>query len=357
MIRDKDKYIEHLVTASVLFVVFLGCFFVLRPFISALLWAVILSFSTWPVYKRLERMLRGRKTLAATIMTFLLIFVFVIPMIVFGISFADEAKSLIAKIRDISDRGPPEMPEWIANAPVIGTEIQKYWQEWSIDHDRLLDTLKTYIKTIREKILAGGAIIGQALFQLLLSITVCFFFYRDGEETARSFANFLRRIAGERTDRLIKVAADTTKGVVYGVMGTAAVQGTVAGIGFFIAGVPGSLLLGFFTFFFALIPMGPPFIWIPVTIWLFFYKSTAWGIFMALWGLIGISGVDNIVKPLLISHGVNLPFILILLGVFGGAIAFGFIGVFLGPALLALGYSLISEWTSGRDVSDPEQSP
>jgi predicted PurR-regulated permease PerM len=192
---------------------------------------------------------------------------------------------------------------------------------------------------------------GHALFQIILSITVCFFFYRDGEDTAQSVVNFLKRIAGERTDRLMTVAANTIKGVVYGVLGTAATQGTFAGIGFFIAGVPGALLLGFFTFFFALIPMGPPFIWVPATIWLFYYKGVAWGIFMALWGMFIISGIDNVVKPLLISHGVNLPFILILLGVLGGVIAFGFIGVFLGPTLLALGYSLISEWTSSRDAT------
>jgi predicted PurR-regulated permease PerM len=353
---SKDKYIEHLVTAGVLFVVFLGCFFVIRPFISALLWAVILSFSTWPVYKWLEKMFGGRKTLAASVMTVLLIFVFIIPIVVFGASFADEAKTLISKIREISAKGPPEIPAWVVNAPLIGPEIEKFWQEWSLDHNRLLDALKPYVMTAREKMLAGGFAVGHAFFQLLLSIIVCFFFYRDGEETARSFANFLRRIAGERTDVLIKVAADTTKGVLYGIMGTAAAQAIVAGTGFLIAGVPGSLLLGFATFFFALIPMGPPFIWIPVALWLFFYKSAGWGIFMALWGFLGISGIDNVVKPLLISHGVNLPFVLILLGVLGGVIVFGFIGVFLGPALLALGYSLISEWTSGREADRPGES-
>ena len=356
MIEEKDKRIEHLVSALVLFVIILGCFFVLRPFISALLWAVILSFSTWPVYKWWERILKGRKTLAAMLMTGLLICAFVLPIVIIGLSFADEATTLIEKIREISDKGPPEMPAWVGNLPFIGPEIQKYWQEWTLDHDKLADFLMPYIKSIRGQILAKGAVMGQAIFQVLLSIIVCFFFYRDGEETVQSLANFLKKIAGARAHRLIKVAADTTKGVVYGVLGTAAVQGTLAGIGFLIAGVPGALLLGFFTFFLALIPMGPPFIWIPVTIWLFYYKSVASWVFMAIWGTFVISGIDNVVKPLLISRGVNLPFILILLGVLGGVIAFGFIGIFLGPALLALGYSLVSEWTSGKDAPETEES-
>jgi len=121
-----------------------------------------------------------------------------------------------------------------------------------------------------------------ALFQMLLSIVVCFFFYRDGQETAQRLANFLQRIAGERAERLLKVAANTTKSVVYGILGTAVVQGALATIGFFVAGVPGAFLLGFMTFFFALIPNGPPFIWLPAAIWLFYEQSTAWGIFMAI---------------------------------------------------------------------------
>lgn len=356
MREEKDKHIEHLVSALVLFIIIIGCFFVLRPFISALLWAIILSFSTWPVYKWWEQLFKGRKTLAASFMTILLIGAFVLPIVVISVSFADEAAALVEKIREISAKGPPELPAWISNIPLIGTEIQRYWLEWTLDHDKLADFLTPYIKPLRGQILAKGALMGQAIFQVLLSITVCFFFYRDGEETAQSLANFLKKIAGSRADRLIKVAADTTKGVVYGILGTAAVQGTAAGIGFVIAGVPGALLLGFFTFFLALIPMGPPFIWVPVTIWLFYYKSVVSGIFMAIWGTFVISGIDNVVKPLLISRGVNLPFILILLGVLGGVIAFGFIGIFLGPALLALGYSLISEWTSGKDSAETDTS-
>lgn len=355
MTEEKDKRIEHLVSALVLFIIIIGCFFVLRPFISALLWAVILAFSTWPVYKWWERVLKGRKTLAAAFMTVLLMGAFVVPIIVISIIFADDAATIITKIRKIFDEGPPALPAWVGNLPLIGPEIQKYWQAWSIDHDLLVNFLKPYIKPMREHIFAGGAVMGHALFQVLLSITVCFFFYRDGEETAQSLANFLRRIAGARADRLIKVAADTTKGVVYGVLGTAAVQSTLAGVGFYIAGVPGALLLGFFTFFFALVPMGPPLIWIPAAIWLFYYKGVVAGVFMAVWGALVISGIDNVVKPLIISRGVKLPFVLILLGVLGGVIAFGFIGIFLGPALLALGYSLISEWTLSKDAAPTEE--
>ena len=356
MNEDKDRYIEHLVSAIILLFLIAGCFFVLRPFLSALLWAVILSFSTWPVYQWWLRIFKGRRTPAASVMTLLLTAAFVIPLLLIGLSFADDATSLIVAIRDAVEKGLPPLPAWVEKLPFIGSTLHQKWQLWTADQTQLLDALKPYLKEARTYILKSTPVLLQALFQILLSIIVCFFFYRDGEETAQSLANFLRKITGTRAERLLQVAADTTKSVVYGVLGTAFVQSTLAGVGFFIAGVPGAFVLGFMTFFFALIPMGPPFIWIPVTVWLFYKGFLGWGIFMAAWGMFVISGIDNIVKPYLISLSGNLPFVLILLGVLGGVIAFGFIGVFLGPTLLALGYSLISEWTSRKESSETAAS-
>lgn len=352
MIEERDKYIEHLVSAFVLLVLIVGCFVVLRPFISALIWALILSFSTWPVYKWWVRVLKGRRTPAATVMTMLLAAVFVVPLVVIGLSFADEATALVTQIRKTIEVGLPPLPQWIEKIPFIGSEILQRWQVWTADTAQFESFISPHLKQVKESILKSTPVIVQAMLQVLLSIVVCFFFYRNGEESARSLSNLLRKIAGSRAEKLIQVAADTTKSVVYGIIGTAAVQGTLAMIGFFIAGVPGALLLGFLTFFLAFIPMGPPFIWVPVTIWLFYKSSFGWALFLAIWGTFVISGVDNFVKPYLISRGGNLPFILILLGVLGGVIAFGFIGVFLGPTLLALGYALISEWTSRTDAGE-----
>jgi len=132
------------------------------------------------------------------------------------------------------------------------------------------------------------------------------------------------------------------------VLGTALAQAIVAWIGFLIAGVPGSLLWAVLTFFLSIVPVGPPVIWISATVWLASQGSTGWAVFMALWGIIAISGVDNVVKPLLISRGSSLPFILVLLGVLGGVISFGFIGLFIGPTLLAVGYRLLQEWIVGE---------
>ena len=147
------------------------------------------------------------------------------------------------------------------------------------------------------------------------------------------------------------------RGVVYGILGTALAQAVMAGIGFVMAGVPGAGVLTLLTFFLSVVPMGPPLIWGPAALWLFHEGSTGWGVFMLIWG-VGVSSIDNVVKPWLISQGSAMPFLLILLGVLGGALAFGFIGVFLGPTLLAVGFRLVEEWVSGKSTApDPAGTP
>jgi predicted PurR-regulated permease PerM len=167
----------------------------------------------------------------------------------------------------------------------------------------------------------------------------------------------VEHLAGERGEYLIKVAGDTVRGVIYGILGTAIAQALMAGLGFWIAGVPGAVLLAVLTFFFAVVPFGPPLIWLPAALWLFAQNQTGWGIFMLSWGLLGISSVDNVVRPFLISHGSKMPFALIFCGVIGGALAFGLVGVFLGPTLLAVAFRLVEEWSSGRDGGRADSRP
>jgi predicted PurR-regulated permease PerM len=175
---------------------------------------------------------------------------------------------------------------------------------------------------------------------------LAFFLLRDAPILADRLAVAVDRLAGGRGQHLIKVAGDTVRGVIYGILGTAIAQALVAGIGFWIAGLPGAVLLSVLTFFLAVIPFGPPMIWLPSSIWLFAQDKPGLGIFMLLWGGLGISSVDNFLRPYLISQGSKMPFVLIFCGVIGGALAFGLVGVFLGPTLLAVAFRLIEEWSS-----------
>jgi predicted PurR-regulated permease PerM len=180
--------------------------------------------------------------------------------------------------------------------------------------------------------------------EIVISLLIAFFLYRDGQRAAAALGSVLERLAGRRGPRLLDVAAGTLKGVVYGIIGTNLTQAILAAIGFRIAGVPGALLLGFFCFFLTLIPVGPILIWLPATIWLFTTGETGWAIFLIVWSIMVFSVLEAVLRTFLVSRGSDLPMIMILLGLFGGLLTFGFIGLFLGPCLLALGYALIREW-------------
>jgi predicted PurR-regulated permease PerM len=229
--------------------------------------------------------------------------------------------------------------------PAVGRQATEYWESFAADSSKLLAVAKRFIEPVSGWLLRGGLALGAGLLELALSILIAFFLFRDGGKAAEQLSVAVDRIAGERGKYLLEVAGNTVRGVVYGILGTALVQSVIAGIGFAIAGVPGAGVLALLTFFLSVVPVGPPLIWLPAALWLFNQGSTGWGIFMVVWG-VGVSSVDNFVKPWLISQGSAMPFLLIFLGVIGGALAFGFIGVFIGPTLLAVGYRLVAEWAA-----------
>ncbi len=322
-----------------------GCLLVLLPFVSALLWAVVLSSSSWPVYRRLLKLLGGRRTLAALLMALAMICIILLPFVIVGATLADNVKELTAATQRWIDAGPPAPPEWLAKVPGVGQRAVDYWQSLAADSSKLLEAAKRFIEPVSGWLLRVGLALGRGLLELALSILIAFFLFRDGGQAAERLSTAVVRIAGERGKHLLEVAGNTVRGVVYGILGTALVQAVLAGIGFFIAGVPGAGLLALLTFFLSVLPVGPPLVWLPAALWLFHQGSTGWGIFMLIWG-VGVSSVDNFVKPWLISQGSDMPFLLIFFGVIGGALAFGFIGVFIGPTLLAVGYRLVEEWNS-----------
>jgi len=329
-------------------VVVAGCYLVLQPFLTAVLWAVVLCCTTWPVFTRLQNMMRGRVTLAALVLTLIVALVALAPFIIVGISLAENANQLITQGKRLISEGPPDPPAWVAQIPLIGERAQAYWASIAHDSASLLADLNQYIQPLQGFALSSGAALAHGLLQLTLSILIAFFFYRDGEAMSRRLTAGVGRIAGDRGRRLIDVAVATMRGVVYGILGTAIAQGVLAAVGFWFAGVPAAPLLGLATFFLSPVPIGPPLVWAPAAFWLFTHGQTGWGVFMLIWGVAVVSSVDNLIKPLIISHGSNLPFILVLLGVLGGVIAFGFIGVFLGPTLLAIGFALIQDWSEER---------
>jgi predicted PurR-regulated permease PerM len=238
---------------------------------------------------------------------------------------------------------------------VVGSKATEYWQSHLGDTGAVLGKLKELIQTAGAWLLKGGLALGSGVLEMALSILTAFFLFRSGARAAERLSTAVERISGEKGKHLLTLAGKTVRGVVYGILGTALVQAILAGIGFFIAGVPGAVLLGLLTFFSSVIPVaGTALVWLPAALWLFSQGSSGWGVFMLIWGF-AVANVDNVIKPWLISQGSDMPFLLIFFGVIGGALTFGFIGVFLGPTLLAVGWRLVEEWlaikhAAGADV-------
>lgn len=350
-----NRRLEQIAGLVVLSMIAVACFVVLRPFLAALLWATILSITTWPVFRKLERLLGGRTTLAAALMTLVLALALLVPIGILGSSLADNFSRFAAAVIDAVENGPPAPPPWLDDVPFIGPYLVDSWRYFLDDSTRFADTIRQYVSPATQWLLGVGTKLGRGVLDLALSVLAAFFFFRDGAHGAQRLKVVLERLAGERAHPLLEVVEDTIEAVVYGMIGTAIAQGALATFGLWIAGVPGALFLGFVTGLLSFVPMGPPLVWFPATVWLISNGDLKWGIFMGLWGFFVVSTVDNVVRTYFISRGSILPLMLVFLGVLGGIIAFGLLGVFIGPTVLAVGYSLVHEWS--RPVAAAKAAP
>jgi predicted PurR-regulated permease PerM len=343
--------IDKIVAIAVATLLATGCLVVIYPFVSALLWAVILCFVTWPTFLWSVRLLGGRCTLAATLLALLVAALLVVPFVAVGLKLADNVSHLTTVISQELEHGLPVLPAWVADIPLVGHRLDAAWQAVSHDSSRLTTALQRLVVPVSGWLLSQGVALGTGILYLSLSVLLLFFLYRDGAALATRLQEVMRRIAGARAQQLVDLAVSTIRGVVYGILGSMLAQGILAGVGFLVAGVPGAVLLGFLTLVLSILPGGPALLWLPASIWLYEQGATGWAIFLVVWGLLVVGMADNVIKPYLIGRGSALPFILVLLGVLGGALAFGVIGIFLGPTLLAVGYTMVRDWVLAEPVA------
>jgi predicted PurR-regulated permease PerM len=344
MIEDNDP--KRLAQIALVVLLIIGCVALLLPFIGAVLFAFVVWLCTWRFYaEKLLPRLGGRGMLGASLMTLALVMVMLLPMLFLVASLANGADNLIDFLKPYLEQGlPADPPGWLSALPFVGSEIDASWHRIASSRTELNALIGQLIAPARQFVLALGGIAANGLLQLALVLFVTFFLYRDGAAISKALYVGARKLGGELGQNMLEKAHDTVVGVMLGIVGTAAAQGTVAMIGFLVAGVPQAMLLGFATFFLSMIPIGPPLIWGGATAWLYSEGQTGWAIFMGLYGLFVISSIDNFVKPILIARGAGLSILLIALGVLGGVLVFGFIGIFLGPVLLALGDMLLQRW-------------
>ena len=278
------------------------------------------------------------------------------PSTLLAFSLTDTVTGGLDATKELLERGPLLPPEWLKHLPLIGEPLDGYWHRLAASRDEVTALLKNLIEPTKNVIVAAGKAIGGGLMQLVLATFIGFFFYRDGEALLRASRTILDKLAGALGQEILTTIEGTVTGVVHGIFGTALAQAVVATLGFLIAGVPAALVLGTVTFVLSMFPIGPPLVWGGAAIWLFYQGSIGWAIFMLLWGLLAISSIDNFIKPYLISRSSKLPILLIVFGVFGGIVAFGFIGVFIGAPMLAIGMTLLQLWIEAPARQAPTTS-
>jgi predicted PurR-regulated permease PerM len=344
----EDSFGKRAVRLGVVLLLIIGCVLVLRPFLSAILFAGVVVVSSWPLYQRLLLRLKGRRNLAALAMTVFLTLLVIIPLSLLAYNMADDIARLFDQIRSAIEGDVLRTPAWLVNVPLVGPMLDGYLNNLLGSRDELTELARRLMEPARRLVTNGGLLLGGGVVQVVMATFVSFFLYRDGQGAMRLIGVGAARIFGEHAARVSVTVSLTVRGVMLGLLGTALAQALVAAIGLAIAGVPGAPLLAMLTFVLSLVPVGPPLVWGGAAAWLFAHDQTGWGIFMLVWGFVLISGVDNVVRPMLISRGTTLPFLLTFLGVLGGVVAFGFVGLFIGPTLLAVAYSLINEWTGSN---------
>jgi predicted PurR-regulated permease PerM len=329
-----------------------GCIAVLYPFFSALLWAAILVFTTWPVHERIRAHLHLKRRVSALIMVALTAVVLVLPIGLAAPGGADDVTQIRRAIEAALRGGLPTSPAWLFDVPLVGPSLAELWDHWAADIGALLEALRPFFGIVLESGLSLLLGIANGVVMFLLALFVAFFLYVYGEPVAARLRLILRRVAGDQADRLAEVTGATVRGVVYGIVGTAVVQGILTSFGLWLSGVPRPLLLGGVAGFLSVLPIGAPVVWIPAALWLLGTGHIAWGIFLAVYGVFAVSGADSVIRPWFIARGAHLPFLLTVLGVLGGALAFGLLGIFLGPVLLGVGFTLMNEWVK-EDQPEP----
>jgi predicted PurR-regulated permease PerM len=321
---------------------------VLHLFLPPVAWAVILVYVTWPAYRTLRSRLGSHVNVSALVMTLLLAGVFVLPLLWVIAMLRNEVPTAYLALIDMIGQGKNALPQSLLRLPWIGREIERFLELASTDPAALRSLLLQWWKPWADETISVLGDIGRTAFRFAFALLTAFFLYRDGEPLLEQARSLLLRLLGDRAEGYLRAIGGTMRAVLYGLILTALIQGVLAGLGYWVAGVRAPVLLGVVTVVLALVPFGAPLVWGAVSIWLLTTGNLWAGVGLAVWGAVVVSQIDNLLRPLLISSATRIPYLLVLFGVLGGISAFGLIGLFLGPIVIAVLLAVWREWVEER---------
>lgn len=340
---------ERLVGLLIIGVIILACFWIAWPLIGVLAWGALIAVALYPVQRRLASAIGGHPKTATMLIVLSLLILVIVPLSYLPGSFDHATEAIATMTNNWTELTLPPPPSWVSDFPLVGSTIGEKWNAAASSSRNVLIILKPYLGPAFQWLAALGASLGLTVVQMLLSIILAGVFLATQGSTASTFRTIGRRLGGPTGESLVDVAVRTIRSVVQGVMGTALIQSILSGIGFAIAGVPFAVPLGVLCFGTAMLQIGTWLVWIPAAVWLSYQGETGWAIFTTVAGII-INILDNVIKPLLIGRGAGSPIWIIFIGVIGGVLTMGLIGIFVGPLVMAIGYSIVRNWL-GEEVS------
>ncbi len=342
-------------TFTVLFigVLLAAVLWILAPFVGPAIWAAMVVVATWPVMLRVQALLWGRRGLAVLVMTLALLLLLVVPLTLAVVTIVGHADQLLEWARLAAAFHLPEAPPpWLANLPLVGGFLAGLWEQaTSLGLRDLMGKVTPYAGNVTRWFVGQVGNVGFLLLQFLVTVVIAAVMYGTGEEAAALVRRFAGRLGGERGAAVVGLAAGAIRGVALGVGVTALVQAVLSGAGLAVAGVPFAGLLTAVTFMLCIAQLGPVLVLVPAVIWSFWSGQTGEGIALTVWTLI-VANLDNVLRPMLIRMGADLPLLLIFAGVIGGLLSFGLVGIFVGPVVLAVAWTLLLAW-----LDDGEQPP
>jgi predicted PurR-regulated permease PerM len=350
---DATRDVTH-TTLAVLFIGMLiaSCFWIMRPFLFALIWASLIVIATWPVLMKLQERLAGKRGLAVAIMTIAILLVVFIPLTLAVLTIVNNASNIATRIQSLASLSLPSPPEWLDRIPIAGKKFTARWGAFvALSPEGRTSLVAPYAETVLQWFVAQAGSIGMTILQFFLTAIIAAIMYSKGEMVGSGILSFAHRLAGPQGEGVVILAGKAIRGVALGVVLTALIQATIGGVGLAVVGIPAAALLTAVMFMLCLAQIGPALVLVPAVIWLYWNDGAIWGTVMLVFSIIAAT-IDSFIRPLLIKKGADLPLIMIFAGVIGGLIAFGIIGLFIGPVVLAVTYTLLKAWVSGSAQED-----
>jgi predicted PurR-regulated permease PerM len=345
------------VTLGVIFIagMIIASFWVLTPFLPAAVWACMIVVSTWPLMLRVQSSLWGRRGLAVAVMTVFLLLVLIVPLTLALGTIADHADEIARWVQSLATRTVPPPPDWLTELPVVGPKLVVRWKELAAARpEDLAARLAPYTGQIVGWVVGTVGGIGLLLLQFLLVVLLAAILYASGERAADGVVRFAQRLAGARGESSARLAAQAIRGVALGIIVTALIQTALAWIGLAVTGVPFAPVLTALAFVLCIAQVGPGLVLLLGVVWLYWSGQSGWATGLLVWTLL-VGTMDNFLRPILIRKGADLPLLLIFVGVVGGLLAFGIIGIFVGPVVLAVSYTLLVDWVKSGEPLTQQQ--